>query len=115
MNTVTLAITLPLDGTAADRAAAFRAAIDAAYARGDSVSAYALSQILGDLKKPLTDVPSHLKTCKVGEPIEAALQWAKAWYMHAEVLFKCASCKMTYRNGDPCPAIRGGCPMGGDF
>lgn len=61
------------------------------------------------------DVPNHLKTFKVGEPIESALQWAKTWYMHAEVLFKCASCKLTYRNGDPCPAIRGGCPMGGDF
>jgi hypothetical protein len=30
------------------------------------------------------DVPDHFKTCKTGEPIETAIEWAKQWCMHAE-------------------------------
>jgi hypothetical protein len=32
------------------------------------------------------DVPDHFKTCKIGEPIDAATRWAKDWYPNAEVL-----------------------------
>jgi hypothetical protein len=28
---------------------------------------------------------------------------------------ECPSCKLPYKDGDTCPAIRGGCPLGGDF
>jgi len=32
------------------------------------------------------DVPDHFKTCKTGEPMDAAALWAKTWYPNAEVL-----------------------------
>ena len=32
------------------------------------------------------DVPDHFKTCKTGDPIDVAKDWAKAWYPNAEVL-----------------------------
>lgn len=61
------------------------------------------------------DMPNHLKTFKPGETAYAAVNWAMDWYRHADVLIKCSSCNLPYKNGDACPAIRGGCPMGGDF
>jgi hypothetical protein len=32
------------------------------------------------------DVPDHFKTCKIGDPMETAIQWCRDWCMHAEVL-----------------------------
>lgn len=32
------------------------------------------------------DTPDHFKTCKIGEPIDVALQWCKEWCAGAEVL-----------------------------
>lgn len=36
-------------------------------------------------------------------------------YQETQPAEECPSCKLAYRNGDTCPAFRGGCPMGGDF
>lgn len=32
------------------------------------------------------DTPDHFKTCRIGDPIEAAREWAKSWFPNAEVL-----------------------------
>jgi len=31
------------------------------------------------------DVPDHVKTCKIGGPVDEAITWAKEWYMHADI------------------------------
>lgn len=56
---VTLAISLPLNGTAWDRAAAICEAIAAASMRGDSLGAMALGQLLSDVQMPYSTVPQH--------------------------------------------------------
>lgn len=59
LDKVTLAISLPVNGTAWDRAAAICEAITAATMRGDGFGAIALAQLLGDVQMPHTTVQTH--------------------------------------------------------
>jgi hypothetical protein len=56
---VTLAISLPINGTSWDRAAAISEAISAASMRGDSLGAMALGQLLSDVQMPHAAVQTH--------------------------------------------------------
>lgn len=55
---VTLAISLPINGTAWDRSAAICEAISAATMRGDSFGAMALGQLLSDIQLPKQGYPT---------------------------------------------------------
>ena len=49
------------------------------------------------------------KSYSVAEPCAADI------YAERENGDPCPNCHLPYSDGDTCPAIRGGCPMGGDF